>query len=406
MGLLEEEGVPFVERSEDELYNMLIPEFRKNEKILIKSITSFIILLKSSNKTIDNILRETRRSSSKRDNFLIKNIVQPIYLSYQETLSNSNLLDFTDLILRATRICDRQEGRSYKYIIVDEFQDISLDRFEFLKALRKGVPPAKLFCVGDDWQSIYRFSGSDISLVNDFSNYFGPTELCKITTTYRFGQPLIDISAHFIQKNSSQIRKRVNAFDSKARTRLSLHPYRESNYNSRVKQLIDSIPEDKSILLLGRYSFDDNYLSKEFNSIRKGSRFYYMIGNREIQLMTIHKSKGLEADYVIILKCNDEDYGFPSLISDDSILKYVLSKAESHPFAEERRVLYVGITRAKIETMIMYREDSPSIFIDELLNPDGKPIRTENRHPNAYKRWTKKADQFLLAIERKGKSIK
>src|SRR5699024_1641922 len=109
--------------------------------------------------------------------FVVKNIFRPVYERYAEALSSSAQIDFTDAILQATELCRATHPVSYEYIIVDEFQDISVDRYNFLKALREGNPPAKLYCVGDDWQSIYRFSGSDMALFNNFAAFFGPTEI-------------------------------------------------------------------------------------------------------------------------------------------------------------------------------------------------------------------------------------
>lgn len=139
--------------------------------------------------------------------FIIKNIFQPVYERYKSALSDSNQIDFTDAILQATEICRTTHLVEYDYIIVDEFQDISVDRYNFLKVLREGNPPAKLYCVGDDWQSIYRFSGSDMALFNQFPEYFGTTEINKIETTYRFGEPLVSLSSRFIQRNNAQIKK-------------------------------------------------------------------------------------------------------------------------------------------------------------------------------------------------------
>src|SRR5699024_12400505 len=94
--------------------------------------------------------------------FVVKNIFRPVYERYAEALSSSAQIDFTDAILQATELCRATHPVEYDYIIVDEFQDISVDRYNFLKVLREGNPPAKLYCVGDDWQSIYRVSGSDM----------------------------------------------------------------------------------------------------------------------------------------------------------------------------------------------------------------------------------------------------
>lgn len=171
----------------------------------------------------------------------------------------------------------------YDYIIVDEFQDISVDRYNFLKVLRGNTTPAKLYCVGDDWQSIYRFSGSDIALFNQFQKYFGETDINKIETTYRFGEPLVSLSSQFIQRNAAQIKKDIHPYDSNAKTELNFCEYDRSNYCNIIEQLVASIPSENSVFLLGRYSFDDYYLSYRYKSQKEGNRFFYFIGNRKIE---------------------------------------------------------------------------------------------------------------------------
>ena len=291
-------------------------------------------------------------------------------------------------------------------ILVDEFQDISIDRYLFLLALRNGTPPAKLYCVGDDWQSIYRFSGSDMALFNRFADYFGPTEINRIETTYRFGNPLIELSSRFIQRNKTQISKHIHPYSNNIKTELQFYSYYPNNYCSIIAQLVSSIPNDKSIFLLGRYSFDDIDLSSTYKSISEGDKKYYIINNRKIEFLTVHKSKGLEADYVIILQCNKGTYGFPSQISDNPVLDYVLTKSDQFPYGEERRLFYVAITRAKVKTMVLYNQRFPSLFVDEFLFPDKINEHSYSIHPNAMKKWTRAADKFLITLYREGKSIK
>ena len=143
-----------------------------------------------------------------------------------------------------------------------------------------------------------------------------------------------------------------------------------------------------------------------YQSIKEGNRFYYIIGNRKIEFLTVHKSKGLEADYVILLQCNKDTYGFPSLINDDPILNYVLTQSDQFPYGEERRLFYVAITRAKIKTLVLYDKRFPSVFVDEFLQSDKITEENYKKHPNANKRWTKRADLFLLKLYGEGKSIK
>ncbi len=360
-------------------------------------------LLKSCCKSVEEILNNI---DDERSEFIIKHIFRPVYEQYTDALKQNGQIDFTDAILWATQLCIKNRPVSYDYIIVDEFQDISVDRYNFLKALRNGNPPAKLYCVGDDWQSIYRFSGSDMALFNQFADYFGATEINKIETTYRFGEPLVSLSSRFIQRNKAQIAKNIHPFSTQAKTVLNFYAYDCSHYCETISKLIASIPANKSIFLLGRYSFDDYYLSFFYKSIKDCGRFYYIIDGRKIEFLTVHKSKGLEADYVIILQCNKDTYGFPSQVNDDPVLDYVLTKSDQFPYGEERRLFYVAITRAKIMTMVLYDQHSPSVFVNEFLHPDKVTEESYAKHPNANKKWTRSADRLLLTLYKEGKSIK
>ena len=404
--MLEEAGVPIQEKTDEELYDLVLPKGSKQEKAFIRLVVTFVTLVKSSCKSVKEILKQAKNVDDERSVFIIKNIFQPVYERYISALSDSNQIDFTDAILQATEICRTSHPVEYDYIIVDEFQDISVDRYNFLKVLREGKPPAKLYCVGDDWQSIYRFSGSDMALFNQFPKYFGATEINKIETTYRFGEPLVSLSSHFIQRNKSQIQKDINSFNSEMKTELKFYSYDRRDYCNTIGQLVASIPSDKSIFLLGRYSFDDYYLSFMYQSIKEGKRFFYVIGERKIEFLTVHKSKGLEADYVILLQCNKDTYGFPSLVSDDPVLNYVLTKSDQYPYGEERRLFYVAITRAKVKTLVLYDKRFPSAFVDEFLHPEKFSEESYLKHPNANKRWTRGADQFLLKLYSEGKSVR
>ena len=144
-----------------------------------------------------------------------------------------------------------------------------------------------------------------------------------------------------------------------------------------MKYLVDQIPVDKDVLLLGRYNFDIKTLKDPDLRIHEiKDRVYVTYGQRKINFMTIHQSKGLECDYIILLNCNGGTIGFPSQISDSPLLKYVLSEPDAYAFSEERRVFYVGITRAKKHTWVLYDMNNPSPFVKEFvttLDPKTKP---------------------------------
>ncbi len=365
-------GVPIEEKSAEQVYQEIVKRDKHKESVVLELVMSFINLLKANCKTIDEIADRARKASDGRNLFIIENMVKPFFIAYQSALAKRGEMDFTDAILQATDLCNSgQYLLKYKYIIVDEFQDISFDRYRFLMSLRSQSPLGKIFAVGDDWQSIYRFSGSDMGLFSDFAKYFGFTTLCKIESTYRFAQPAIGISSAFIQKNKSQVKKNVKSPRKDMMTTIMFEGYSEDNdLAESVATKIKAIPIDKSVYILSRYAFDFTIFRNAGYGYRERDRnIEVTIDNRKVRCLTVHQAKGLEADYVFLLKCDSDIYGFPSMISDDPVLEYLLSQQEeSVEFAEERRVFYVAITRAKINTTIFYRSSRPSVFVDEIID--------------------------------------
>ncbi len=350
-------------------------ELRKQEENILSMLTAFNFLLKSRDKTLEDIRRQVGIGP---DAITVNDIIAPFVEKYARMEEENNEIDFTDAIIRATELCNNGYRPDYDYILVDEFQDISLDRYRFLQALRQKEPLTKLFCVGDDWQSIYRFAGSDMALFKQFEKYFGYTRKCLMETTYRFGEPTIADSSRFILANPEQAVKNVHSFKNEAETKLDfLSTNGRDGVVETVKRLADQIPADKEILLLGRYRFDVNILKDSELIVHDGKDHVYVTyGARQMNFMTVHQSKGLECDYIILLNCNGGTIGFPSQISDSPVLRYVLSEPDAYAFSEERRVFYVGITRAKKHTWVLYDRNNPSPFVKEFvktLAPDKDP---------------------------------
>lgn len=381
---LESAGVPLQLKSEEEIKKELTTRNKTVEKNVSDLICSFITLMKANRKSIEEIIQKMRSNPNYPEKWLNRNIeilnslMSPFFDAYEKELTNRKEIDFTDCIIKATDLCSKGRHHNYKYILVDEFQDISVDRYNLLKAIRNDYPLTKLFCVGDDWQSIYRFSGSDMSLFNDFDKYFGFTEKCKIETTYRFFNPLIRLSSKFIQANPAQVNKDIQPYTNTKHTELSFHPYTEDSTVGNtelglIKDIFQAIPKEESILILGRYSYDVIIITNNFPN-NSNSLDLNLFG-REVKFMTVHSAKGLEADNVIVLNCNSGIHGFPSLIADDPILDLVLSNADAYENAEERRVFYVAITRAKKHTFVLYDITHPSVFID-----DFKPTLEKGAH--------------------------
>ena len=350
-------------------------ELQQQEENILGMLTAFNFLLKSRSRSMDDIRREV---SWGPDAVTVNDIVAPFVEAYSRIEKENNMIDFTDAIIRATELCNNGHRPDYDYILVDEFQDISMDRYRFLESLRRKEPLTKLFCVGDDWQSIYRFAGSDMALFKSFEKFFGYTKKCLMETTYRFGEPAIADSSKFILANPEQAVKNVHSFREDAETKLDFLPTdgREGVVET-VKYLADQIPADKEILLLGRYGFDVNIFKNTELSVHDGQNGAYVTyGRRKMKFMTVHQSKGLECDYIILLNCNGGTVGFPSQISDSPVLKYVLSEPDAYAFSEERRVFYVGITRAKKHTWVLYDINNPSPFVKEFVNT----LEPETKH--------------------------
>lgn len=372
-------NVPIKERTDEELYDLMVNRNRKLEKSVYTLILSFITLMKANEKTINGLLKDLDDRMSKgiasdndqRSKQILSNVIKPFYDEYQNELNKKYEIDFTDAIIQASELCRKGLWKNYEYILVDEFQDISVDRYKFLQALRSEKPMTKLYCVGDDWQSIFRFAGSDMSLVYEFEKYFGYTELCKIETTYRFHQPLIDKSSAFIMRNKEQKEKTIKTpINDTNKTYLNFvkcDGEDKEGVLNKVKEIVATIPKDQSILLLGRYNYDAMSVGFSGKIDMKDSRITVNIDGRNLPFLSVHSAKGLEADHVILVNCNQGAYGFPSLIEDDPILDFVLSKSEGYPFAEERRLFYVAMTRARKRMYVLYDQNRPSPFIGEFL---------------------------------------
>ena len=311
---------------------------------LKKLIITFINLFKTNDYNIQSFL------NMKDKDFI--SIIIDIYFLYEEELKSTNSIDYNDMIKLATK---RIPNIKYKYIIVDEFQDTSFIRYKLLKEIVNKTN-AKLMCVGDDYQSIYRFNGCDIDMFLNFKKYFGYTKVLKINNTYRNSQELINVAGSFIMKNKSQLYKNLR---SNKHIKKPIIICEKDIY----KLLDELVLKYNSILILGRNNSDIKNFNKEFEY--KGCN---------IHCMTIHASKGLEDECVIILNVVDDELGIPCKIKDEAELNYVSRNIVNYPYDEERRLFYVGLTRTQNEVYLM-TNNNESIFIKEIKHDYCKYIR-------------------------------
>ena len=355
-------------------------------------VNTFLVLLKSNNETISKLLSRAESEKNERASLFLK-LFDPIFNQYQSYLNETGEIDFSDMINIATSLVSNGSYTSnYEYIIVDEFQDISNSRYQLIKSLLDQRPQTKLFCVGDDWQSIYRFTGSDIGIFTQFDSYFKTSSLSDynrksvssyIEYTYRFDNKLIDLSSNFILKNPNQLNKELKSNKQSNDKPYTVFTYSDPERKSKnlpkaLAQALEDISvksdnQPVTVLLLGRYDFErknfnkSEIISENFN--RSLSQFKYKSDDYpslDISFLTAHRSKGLQADYVIITNCNAGTYGFPSEISDDPLLNFLLSKADQFPNGEERRLFYVAMTRAKKHVYFLTSNEYPSKFISEI----------------------------------------
>lgn len=396
---LEEElirhGFQLNRRSNDEIVKKLIDQ-EENKYInrLVFLVINFIRNFKVNGYDENEFDKLARKTTNVRTRLFLE-ICHKCFLEYKKYLVENHAVDFEDMINESARVLNEvkemKDKLDFRYLIVDEYQDISRQRFDLVKAFSE-VTDAKIMAVGDDWQSIYAFSGSDITLFTKFEDKMGYAKLMKIVRTYRNSQEVIDIAGNFIQKNMSQIQKSlispkhieepviIYTYDS---ARKAPGEDRRSGANYAMAYAVETAIEqimayDKSagrntfaskILLLGRFGFDGDRLARTglFEYVNRGAKLKSVkYPKLDITFMTAHASKGLGYDNVIVVNGRNETYGFPSKIEDDPVLSLVVKEDKSMQYAEERRLFYVAMTRTKNRVYFIAPEKNPSEFLLEI----------------------------------------
>lgn len=390
---LEGKGFEMRPRPQPEVMEMLVArEENRYIRKLINLICRFISNFKVNGYTSEDFNRMYHSTQNVRTRLFL-DICNDCYLEYEKYLKENNAVDFEDMINESARILlevkEMKQKLDFKYVIVDEYQDISRQRFDLTKAL-SDITEAKIIAVGDDWQSIYAFSGSDITLFTKFKEKMGYAKLLKIVKTYRNSQEVIDIAGNFVQKNKEQISKVLES-PKRISEPVIIYTY-DSTYKDKdgsrrsganyalahavevaLEQIIEYSriegKEQGSILLLGRFNFDGDLLERSglFEYINRGSKIKSVKYPKiDITYMTAHASKGLGYDNVILINGKNETYGFPSKIEDDPVLSFVIKGDRSIDYAEERRLFYVAMTRTKNRVYIIAPEQNPSEFLLEI----------------------------------------
>ena len=334
-----------------------------NLKRLIKT---FISLYKSNNydityfKTILKRIRFTLNIFEYIHNKHLILLIFNIYIYYEYNLKEENAIDFNDMINKSiTYLKEHGLKDKWKYIIIDEYQDTSYIKFQMIKEIINHTN-ANLLAVGDDFQSIYRFTGCDLKIFLNFTKYFDNSKVLKIVNTYRNPQELINVAGKFIMKNKSQYKK--NLISSKHLYKPIKIVYSDNKINT-FKYLLKKLKK-KDIMVLGRNNKDIyKYIDKTFTELEDN---FFTYKDIKFKYLTVHRSKGLECDNVILINVEDSLIGFPTKIKDEKILKYVNNTKDYYPFEEERRLFYVALTRTKNYVYIISSYKHESIFTKEI----------------------------------------
>lgn len=309
---------------------------------LKKLIFTFINLYKSNYNDINYLL-----NLYQKNHFINKiyfKIILEIYHIYNQELESSNLYDFNDMIKIATNnIINNQIKTNYKYIIIDEFQDTSLNRFKLINAIIK-QNNAKIFVVGDDYQSIYRFTGCNLDIFLNFNKLVNNLNIINLDYNYRNPKEIIDVANSFIMKNKNQIKKETICLKNINKP-IKICFYK--NKRTAIEKILKYI--DSKYLILGRNNKDKD-----------------LFNIQDKPFLTIHKSKGLEEDNIILINLTNNNNSLPSKIKNHKIINKII-KTDYYPYEEERRLFYVALTRTRNNIYLLVPKSNYSIFIKELM---------------------------------------
>lgn len=307
-------------------------------------IKTFINLYKANYSSIDSLYVLYQKSHFINKDYL--KIIIEIYLIYQNELSSSGTHDFNDLIINAQQqIENKSKSVPYKFIIIDEFQDTSYTRLNLILSIKK-ANNAKVFFVGDDFQSIYRFSGLDLNIFLNIKKYIPTIHILKLVQNYRNNQETINLANKFIMQNKHQIPK--NTICQKNLTKPIKIVYYKNSKNI-INKIVNTL--EGSILIMGRNN--------------KDKEKFFIEETENIRFLTIHKSKGLEFDNTIIVNLENKSNSLPSRIPNPKLLDKII-KGDTFKDEEERRLFYVALTRSKNYTYLVVPNNNESVFIKEI----------------------------------------
>ncbi|MFW9950206.1 MAG: UvrD-helicase domain-containing protein [Candidatus Thorarchaeota archaeon] len=384
-------------------YNELVEKtfaFKEKRDEVVNLVGNFIKIAKCNFFTIYDINERIKSKKYSKKQTLFGELALEVYRRYQDYLKKDDRIDFNDMInlaVELTRKNPKKYINRYNHVLVDEFQDISYQRLELIKCFVTDNSNSKLFCVGDDWQSVYQFTGSDVRFFVNFKDYFPNPEITYLNNNYRSSQTIVGMSNELISKNKQQITKEARSTHDPGMQPVFIDFTPKFNYDYKIqyeniynliKILLDEDVEPQNIMVISR-----------FNKYLKGLEIY--CGSRGIPIesehsgvrfYSAHKSKGSESQHVIITDMTSGLYGFPCEIEDSAVME-LAKRFESDGFIdEERRLFYVALTRAKKFLYIYSMEQNNSMFLNE-INPYLMRLRLDSTQ-----RWDEGLSDYMKAF--------
>lgn len=340
----------------------------KSSGLLAKNIKRYLQCLQAikvsqlDNKQVELRLIDAKVTNAKAYGQLLNDIIK----AYNAELKKQSAIDFDDMISSAlSQLRNGNVKPQWTDILVDEFQDISVARMNLLNELiNKGERP-KLTVVGDDWQSIYRFSGGTLALITQFEKHHGSHSLTTLQKTFRYNNSIAKTAGEFVMQNPEQYKKQIQAHHQAADSQVYLLDSNKAGIDECIAQVVSQIrmtDPNGTIAVLARY----RYLLSNAKAKLAGETIN---NNQNIHYWTFHGAKGLEADYAIIVGFFKGKTGFPTEDKADSLIEALLPLTDGFKNSEERRLLYVAMTRAKKKVYLIADAQAPSSFIEELLAP-------------------------------------
>lgn len=430
--MLEKKGIQCNKLPEKELLEKV---YRKHSTKLFRLFVGFIQKCRRYGYTPETIKKrraEYRTSDPKEEVFL--QVAPEIYAKYEKNLEETKKLDFDRLIHLAIQEIRDTKGKCFirddnnkiniavkdlEYILIDEYQDFSKPFYDMIGAITEFNPNVKLFCVGDDWQAINGFAGSDLKYFTDFEKHYCGTSRRNILVNYRSGSKVVEAgndlmaglgeksrwdSSH-ANKGSVQVvniedyhiegrnnqedteqysadKKYIQACEitipTKDGTEWKFSDFDTARYIKAIHLILKKnmallAEKNTECLILGRRNQfgcfkSTNEFKEKLLDVFSEEEINHVGKNRiteRIHVMTAHKAKGKEADIVFVLRCNERS--FPMLHPDNRLFG-IFGETEQKVLEEERRLFYVALTRAKQKVFLLTEVEDKSRFLDAIQN--------------------------------------